>query len=160
MQAGLVLFSQWECRDVIIMARTNNKEKAGFTFARLKGFENYDEWARCIMVASDVAALSNFVGDPEKNPRPALYQLASHEQDIAKLRYADSLQDQVECYDSRNRRTRGLILKMVVDYIQQELLALHPIQEWTPHGLWEHLKMRYSQRTLSANGQSLWICLG
>ena len=72
------------------------------------------------------------------------YQLASHEQDIAKLRYADSLQDQVDFYDSRNRRTRGFIPKMVVDYIQQELLALYPIQEWTPHGLWEHLKMRYT----------------
>ena len=99
------------------MARTNKQEKASFTFAKLKGFENYDEWARRMMVALDVAALSNFVGDPEKNPRPALYQLASHEQDIAKLRYADSLQDQIDCYDSRNRRIRGLILKMVVDYI-------------------------------------------
>ena len=73
MQAGLVLFSQWERRDVITMARTNNKEKAGFTFAKSKEFENYDEWARRMMVALDVAALSNLVGAREKNPRLALY---------------------------------------------------------------------------------------
>ena len=120
-------------------------DKRNFTFAKLKGADNYKQWKRHMTVTLDRLRVLQHLKSDEENPSSvALVLFIADETNIAKVDVADRRQATVDKFYDKRYLVRGLILEMVVDSIQQELLAKKFIDKWTPYTLWEYLKNKYT----------------
>ena len=125
-------------------------DERAFTFAKLKGFENYQEWDRNLTIALAVAALLEYLDSPTDFPPPTVPLLDENGTDIAKLKYYERRTDKYTRYRTNDGRVTRLIFRMVIDTIQQELLAMKSLTEWTAHDLYTYLKTRYTQATAAS----------
>lgn len=106
-----------------------------YTFAKLKGTENYKGWAREMGFALRDAGLFSYANGTAVKPGPyTKEECASFSEEKIEKGEAD-----IEKWILNDSRTCGKIGKMCTRAVQQQIK-----DEWSAKEMWDELKSRYT----------------
>ena len=120
------------------MSKDNDKN---FSFKKLTGAENYKQWARDMEFALTATMLWRYVAGKATKP-PVLLAKADDSPERQEIIY--QRQEKIEDFEDTERRAVAKIAMMCSEVIQKDFLSQKKAQDWSPQGLWDHLRDRYT----------------